>query len=107
LPARSSSGCERSLRSTNGLNPLGLGAGAFLACGILASGRRRKRVGIFLSMLLLVLAGGMTACSSRNGSAKGATTGTTQTPAGTYTVVITASSPGAAEVTTSFNLIIN
>lgn len=88
----------------HGHNPLGFGTGAFLACGVLASGRRRKRFGIFLSALLLVLVGGMTACSSRNGGSGATTTSATQPAAGTYVVVITASSKGVAEATTSFNL---
>ena len=93
----------------DGRNPLGfgLGAGAFLACGVLASGRRRKRFGLFLSILLLVLVGGLTACSSHNGIGAVTDPAATQAAAGTYTFVITASSKGVAAATTSFKLILN
>jgi hypothetical protein len=64
-------------------------------------------MGIFLSALLLVLVGGMTACSSHNGSAEGITNASTPTPAGTYTVTITARSQGALQATASFLLTVH
>jgi hypothetical protein len=86
----------------------GFGAGALLGCGILAvplAGRRR-RFGVFLSALALLLAGGMTACTSHNTS-KGATTGAAGTPAGTYSVVVTASAQGATPATSTIQLTVN
>jgi len=86
----------------------GLGAGALLGCGILALpfARRKRRFGIFLSALALLLAGGMTACTSSNGS-KGITTGAAGTPAGSYTVSVTASAQGATGVTSTIQLTVN
>jgi hypothetical protein len=93
-----------------GFNPLGgfgAGAGALLACGILIpGGRRRKRFGLFLSALLMVLVGGLTACSS-NSSSKTVTSGSTGTPAGTYTVTLTASSQGATEASSTIQLTVH
>jgi uncharacterized repeat protein (TIGR02543 family) len=97
-----------------GFNPLGgfgAGVGALLACGILIpGGRRRKRFGLFLSALLMVLVGGLTACSS-NSSSKTVTSGSTGTPAGTpagtYTVTLTASSQGATEASSTIQLTVH
>jgi hypothetical protein len=81
----------------------GSGAGAFLACGLLAwpFGRRRRRLGLFLCALLTVsLAGGLVGCVSSNKS----NSATTVTPAGTYTVTITATASGATTGTGTFAL---
>jgi hypothetical protein len=91
-----------------GYNPLGgigAGAGAVLVCGFLArpGTRRRKRLGLFLSALLVLMVGGLTACSSTSNS-KGMTSSPAVTPAGTYTVTLTATATGAAPASTTFQL---
>jgi hypothetical protein len=87
------------------LGGIGAGAGALLTCGFLArpGTRRRKRLGLFLPALLLVLVGGLTACSSTS-SSRGMTSSAATTPAGTYTVIISAKATGAATASTSFQL---
>jgi hypothetical protein len=98
-------GHNRRLQGLPPMKGLGAGAGALLMGGVLAlpgGRRRRRRMGLFLSALLVVLMGGLTACSSTS-SGKGATAGT-PTPAGTYTVAVTASATGATPVTTSIQL---
>lgn len=98
-------GQHRGLQGLPPMKGLGAGAGALLIGGVFAlpgGRRRRRRLGLFLSVLLVVLMGGLTACSSTS-SGKGATAGT-PTPAGTYTVAVTASATGATPVTTSIQL---
>jgi len=98
-------GRNRGLQGLPPMKGLGAGAGALLIGGVFAlpgGRRRRRRMGLFLSALLVVLVGGLTACSSTS-SGKGATAGT-PTPAGTYTVAVTASATGATPVTTSIQL---
>ncbi|NTV75476.1 MAG: Ig-like domain repeat protein, partial [Holophaga sp.] len=86
----------------------GVGAGALLLGGLFAvPSRRRKRAGIFLSALALLLVGGLTACGGGTSSAKGITSGTAGTPAGSYAVTITASSQGAVQATSTFTLTVN
>jgi sugar lactone lactonase YvrE len=92
-----------------GLVPAGGVGGVGVLFGgifILPFARRRKRFGLFLSALALVLVGGMTACGTTNAT-KGITTGVAGTPAGTYPVTITATTPGATSVTTTINLTVN
>jgi hypothetical protein len=97
-------GRNHGLQGLPPMRGLGAGAGALLMGGVFAlpGGRRRRRMGLFLSALLVILVGGLTACSSTS-SGKGATAGT-PTPAGTYTVAVTASATGATPVTTSIQL---
>ena len=85
----------------------GIGSGALLACGLLALGgrKRRKRFGIFLSALALILAGGMTACSSHGSG--GATSSPDATPRGTYAVTLTARAPGATQASTTIQMIVH
>ncbi|WP_306599515.1 Ig-like domain repeat protein [Geothrix sp. 21YS21S-2] len=86
----------------------GVGAGALLLGGLFAvPSRRRKRAGLVLSTLALLLVGGLTACGGGTSSAKGITTGTSGTPAGSYAVTITASSQGAVQATSTFTLTVN
>lgn len=86
----------------------GVGAGALLLGGLFAvPSRRRKRAGLFLSALALLLVGGLTACGGGTSSAKGITSGTAGTPAGSYAVTITASSQGAVQATSTFTLTVN
>ncbi len=86
----------------------GVGAGALLLGGLFAvPSRRRKRTGIVLSALTLLLAGGMMACGGGTKGAKGITSGSAGTPAGSYAVTITASSQGAVQATTTFTLTVN
>jgi YVTN family beta-propeller protein len=92
-----------------GITPLGgLGASALFSCGIfvLPSRRSRKRLGRFLSAMVMVLMGGLMGCSGSSNSG-GITTGSAGTPAGTYTITLTASAQGAAAATTTFQLIVN
>ena len=81
------------------------GTGALLGCGILALplARRRRRFGLFLSLLALV--GGMVACGGGGGGGGGSTV--TGTPAGSYTVTITASSAGATAAAASLALTVD
>ncbi len=86
----------------------GVGAGALLLGGLFAvPSRRRRRTGIVLSALTLLLAGGMMACGGGTREAKGITSGSAGTPAGSYAVTITASSQGAVQATTTFTLTVN
>jgi hypothetical protein len=79
----------------------GLGGAAFLACGILTlpfAGRRsRRRMGIFLTGLVLILVGGLVSCNNTGG---GGNQGQTSK------VTITASAPNTAPATTTVNLTI-
>jgi YVTN family beta-propeller protein len=96
------------LAQTQGIGPLGFGSGALLACGVLAGRRRRRRMGLFLGALLLVVLGGMTACGSGNGSLQAVATRQPRPAAGTYQVTLTCSSAeGVPEARTSFQLIID
>jgi YVTN family beta-propeller protein len=97
------------LARTRGVPPLGFGSGAggLLACGVLA-GRRRRRMGLFLGALLLVVLGGMTACGSGNGTLQAVATSQPRPAAGTYRVTLTCSSAqGVPEARTSFQLSID
>jgi hypothetical protein len=87
----------------------GVGAAAMLGCGVLAltGNRRRRRLGIFLPVLAVLMLGGMAACSSHN-SSRGAIAGAgVGTPPGTYPVTITASSQGATQATVTVQLVVN
>jgi hypothetical protein len=72
---------------------------AFLFLGLLAmpfAGRRRRWTVVLVAML--ALAGGLWACNDLPGISA------TGTPAGTYEVVITASSPGCTPAATTLTL---
>ena len=94
-----------SLRPDPDQGPFRWGTGALLGCGILALplARRRRRFGLFLSLLALV--GGMVACGGGGGGGGGSTV--TGTPAGSYTVTITASSAGATAAAASLALTVD
>jgi hypothetical protein len=79
------------------------GAGAFLACGILALpwARRRRFAGLLLTGLALVLAAGLGGCS---GSGPGGTVGAV--PPGTYPVIRTAQAPGMAPASVVLPLVV-
>ncbi len=90
---------------TRGLRPAtGAGAGALLCCAIFAlpGARRRKRLGTFLGLLVLVLAGLGTACRDSSGGSAGATSGVVQP--GTYPVTVIVKSGPVVEATMKFNL---
>jgi hypothetical protein len=77
-----------------------LGGAAFLACGILTlplAGRRsRRRMGFFLTGLVLILVGGLVSCNNTGGG--------TGNQGQTSKVTITASAPNTAPATTTVNL---
>ena len=103
------SGQAASLGHSNGALPLG-GAWALLGCGIfvLPSSRGRKRMGLFLSALLLAVVGGMTACGGGGGgSATTTPASSTATPAGTYPITVTATVQGTVVGETIIQLVVD
>ena len=96
------------LGQTRSGSPFG-GAGALMAFGLflLTFSRRRKRASVCLSGVAMALLAGTMACAISGGSFSGGATGAAGgTPPGTYTVTVTASAPGAAEVSTSIPLVV-
>ncbi len=77
------------------LSPAGWPVALPLACGVLFLVRRRRAV--LLVTLLAIFACGITSCASSNGSGtKPPSSGSGVTPAGTYTIPVTATSNGVS-----------
>ena len=102
------SGATASLGHSTGSLPLG-GTWALLGCGILVvpASRGRRRMGLFLSALLLVALGGLTACGGGGGSSATTPPASPATPAGTYQITVTAASQGTVVGEAIVQLVVN
>ena len=61
-------------------------------------------MGLFLTALLVVLVGGMTACTGHHPDSSSNVVAGSRVLAGTYTVTVTATAQGVAQATTTFQL---